>query len=310
MIRFTREAANTPIDDYIANPTGGYGVINLANIASQMGAMSQNLAKQIRGKVKVEGIDDFTKRHIEQYGVDATVIGQWLKDPSKNPALTSMMNQVLVTNGLTEEVIRNNPNLFVEATQAAQSGAWNAIGQDKSSIVPDYYSRTMFEYELAQRAADAASLRKMQEEAAKAAAAGAADLPQIISEGVGIDTKDGYKNASYDSLLKLKTGTDALKSSYFGKVSGKVNPMAIYDEYKEELKKNQSVVGSGAYARKGYKPEDAKKKVLQKYAKYGVTDILSDDQYDTLTAMGYSKDKNITSTRFSTLRKGFNDLVT
>lgn len=40
MIRFTRDASRTSLDQYLANPSGGYGVINLANIASQMGAMS------------------------------------------------------------------------------------------------------------------------------------------------------------------------------------------------------------------------------------------------------------------------------
>jgi len=40
MIRFTRDASRTSLDQYLANPSGGYGVINLANIASQMGTMS------------------------------------------------------------------------------------------------------------------------------------------------------------------------------------------------------------------------------------------------------------------------------
>ena len=309
MIRFTRDASRTSLDQYLANPSGGYGVINLANIASQMGAMSQNLAKQLRDGVKVEGIDDFTKRHITQYGVDAAVINQWLKDPSKNPALTNMMNQVLATNGVTKDVIRNNPNLFAEATQAAQSGAWNAIGKEESQIVPDYYRRAMLDFDLKERAANNEYARKLQYETAKAQAAGASDLPQILSEGVSIETADGYNTANFDELQKLKGGKDALKAGYFGKVIGKVNPMAIYDEYKEELKKNQSIVGSGVYARKAEKPEDAKRKVLQKYAKYGVTDILSDNQYATLKAMGYSKDKNITSTRFSQLESKFNDLA-
>ena len=78
------------------------------------------------------------------------------------------MNQVLATNGVTEDVIRNNPNLFAEATQAAQSGAWNAIGKEESQIVPDYYRRAMLDFDLKERAANNEYARKLQYETAKA----------------------------------------------------------------------------------------------------------------------------------------------
>lgn len=347
MIRFTRDASRTSLDQYLANPSGGYGVINLANIASQMGAMSQNLAKQLRDGVKVEGIDDFTKRHITQYGVDAAVINQWLKDPSKNPALTNMMNQVLATNGVTEDVIRNNPNLFAEATQAAQSGAWNAIGKEESQIVPDYYRRAMLDFDLKERAANNEYARKLQYETAKAQAAGTGDNPNITSDGIGIDTTEHYTANGLAELGALKAGNDALKSSYFGNRAGKVNPMQIYEEYQKEIQRLQSTGSwhntlhskptSDWHAQSYSKPtsgwnsrsgkdntidankstvqETAKNNVLKKYKNYGVTNILSDTQYQLLSDMGYSKDNNPAmgsngrSPRFSTIEQGFNSLV-
>ena len=170
MIRFTRDASRTSLDQYLANPSGGYGVINLANIATQASAAFKNLSKQIRDKVKVEGIDPLTNNYIQTYGLSPDIINNWLQDPSKNPAMTNIVKQVLASNGLTEDVIRNNPNLLVEATQAAQSGAWNAIGEDKSQIGENKYASKMLDYELSQRAADAAAAREI--EKAKATGTG------------------------------------------------------------------------------------------------------------------------------------------
>lgn len=347
MIRFTRDASRTSLDQYLANPSGGYGVINLANIASQMGAAAKNLTNQLRGGVEVEGIDDFTKRHITKYGIDATVVNQWIKDPSKNPALTNMMNQVLATNGVTEDVIRNNPNLFTEATQAAQSGAWNAIGKEESQIVPDYYRRAMLDFDLKERAANNEYARKLQYETAKAQAAGVSDSPNITSDGISIDTTEHYTANGLAELGALKAGNDALKSSYFGNRAGKVNPMQIYEEYQKEIQRLQSIGSwhntqhskptsdwhaqsyskptsrwnsrNGKYntadANRSTAQEVAKNNILKKYKGYGVTNILSDTQYQLLSDMGYSKDNNPAmssngrSPRFSTIEQGFNSLV-
>jgi hypothetical protein len=43
-LMFTRDARTSTLDDYIKNPTGGYGVINGANISAQMASMAKNLA--------------------------------------------------------------------------------------------------------------------------------------------------------------------------------------------------------------------------------------------------------------------------
>ena len=56
--------------------------------------------------------------------------------------------------------------------------------------------------------------------------------------------------------------------------------------------------------------EAAKKAVLKKYGKYGVTDILSKDQYDLLSGMGYSASNNGIPLKYSDITKGFNNLIT
>lgn len=312
MIRFTRDASRTSLDQYLANPSGGYGVINLANIASQMGAAAKNLTNQLRGGVEVEGIDDFTKRHITKYGIDATVVNQWIKDPSKNPALTNMMNQVLATNGLTEDVIRNNPNLFAEATQAAQSGAWNAIGKEESQIVPDYYRRAMLDFDLKERAANNEYARKLQYETAKAQAAGndSSTMPDWAEERAGIKTADGYVTNAPEIINQLKAGNNALKASYFGKY-GQVNPLQVYEDYEKELKKNtkrETVHEYGTTMVKDVADEEAARKAIAQ--KYGIKDIITKDQYNILSGMGYNNKSSFRKERYNNMEQRLNKLAT
>lgn len=144
-LRFTRDAANSSLEEYINNPMGGYGVVDLKTVTAQMAGMAKNLTKQIRGsKGQLEGIDQYTYDYIKKYGLDANIISDWIKNPDRSPALTNMMNQVLAANGLSSEEFRNSPNgasLLAEATNAAQMGAWEAIGEDKSQVIENFGAR-------------------------------------------------------------------------------------------------------------------------------------------------------------------------
>lgn len=136
-VLFTRDAANTSIDEYLANPLGGYGTVNLDNITKDMYTVAKELEGQIRGG-RVEGIDPYTAYHISQHGLDANIITDWLNDPSKSPTLTAMMNQVLEKNGVNAEYLKNSPNrdlIIGRGTKAAQLGAWGAIGEDKGQMM-------------------------------------------------------------------------------------------------------------------------------------------------------------------------------
>lgn len=142
-IMFTRDANQTSIDAYIDNPMGGYQTINPDNIYKDMYTAAKNLEKQIRSG-HVEGIDPYTSRYVEQYGLDPTIINEWISDPTKNPTLTAMMNQVLQKNGVTAEALQNSPNLdrIIQAsTNAAQLGAWGAVGEDKGQMMENYGAR-------------------------------------------------------------------------------------------------------------------------------------------------------------------------
>lgn len=167
-LRFTRDAMDTSLDEYIKNPQGGFGVINLNNVAAQMSEAAKTLAKQARTG-RLEGIDEYTKLFVRPYGIDPNLIVDWQNDPTVSPTLTNMMNQVLAANGLNSEEFLNSPNgarILQEATSAAQRGAWSAVGEEKSQVIEDFEKRLLAR-------TNAAIAEKQAEYAAKAAAAGA-----------------------------------------------------------------------------------------------------------------------------------------
>lgn len=170
-IMFTRTAADTSIDDYLANPTGGYGVINGALIRSQMGDTAKNLAKQIRESgIKIEDLDPLTQKVTMGYGLTAAEIDSWIADPSSSPTLTNMMNQVLAANGVTPETLqgsRNAAQIMKNSIGYAQMGAWDALGEDKQSLrtneLNKMYMQNQFDIEKENRAAARAAAKAQQD---------------------------------------------------------------------------------------------------------------------------------------------------
>lgn len=316
-LMFTRDAQNTSLDEYVRNPQGGFGIINGANITKQMSDMAKNLAKQIRnGSATKESIDPYTYNYIQRYGLDENLIRNW----QDSPTLKAMYDQVMRANGVTPEALDGSMNansILSNSRGYAEMGMWNAMGEDKSNIQEEFLTRL----NATTQAQIAAAVAK---ESAKQG--GLPDIPTWAEESVGIKTSEGYVTNAPEILSNLKSGYDGLKSSYFGSKAGQVNPMAIYEEFQEERKKHTKQVDREFSYNNPYVPgqtgrtkttvpddEAAKKAVLAKYRKYGVTDIISQKQYDLLSGMGYdSKNNNpgAGKARFSTLQQGLDRLAT
>lgn len=228
-LRFTRDASNTSLDDYINNPEGGYGVVNLNNITAQMSGLAKNLEKQVlSGAMKKEQVDDFTYNTIIRHGLDPNFINDWLQHPEKSPTLTNMMNQVLQANGVTLEALKGSQNgesILRDATSAAQMGAWEAIGQDTSQMMQD--RKKIMDYQLGQQIymSNLNARNKMAIAQAKAQASGATgagingmdsvseyDLPM---QGADFSNARDMENAMKTLGYQMKNG----KLSSTGKVT-------------------------------------------------------------------------------------------
>lgn len=311
-LMFTRDASNTSLDEYVANPTGGYGVINGANISAQMSAMAKNLEKQIlSGSARKEDIDPYTYNYIRQYGLTPDMIRDW----RNNPTLSKMFNQVMQANGVTPEALqgsKNAQNIIDKSTGYAEMGMWNAVGEDKSQITEDFYNRLI--------ANTQAAIAK--EGAKKGNEVG--DIPNITSDGVDTQSSEQYSAEGLQDIRQLRAGTDGLKASYFGK-HGQVNPMKIYDEYRQERKKHTKQIDKEQEVNNPYAAtpqrirvkttvtddEAARAAVLKKYQQYGVSDILTERQYNLLKEMGYDQHNNPSTgkARYSDVENRFNTLV-
>lgn len=309
-LMFTRDARNSTLDEYIANPTGGFGVINGNNITAQMASMAKNLEKQIReGSARKEDIDPFTYRYIQENGLTPDMIREW----RTNPTLSKMFEQVMRANGVTPEALNGSANaqsIIDQSTGYAEMGMWNAIGGTQSQILDNYKARQDYQFELNQRAADAALQRQAALEAVKNGGAGS--TPEWAEERTGIETKEGYVPNAQETMGTLKAGNNGLKSSIFGSRTGQVNPVAIYEEYQNELKKRTKRALVEEYGTTMVKDvvdeKGARKAVLDKYKKYGVTDILTKEQYGLMNSMGYNN-KTRFSGRYSDIEKDLDKLA-
>lgn len=306
-LRFTRDASTSTLDDYLANPTGGYGVVNLNAITADMAAAAKTLEGQIKRGAKVEGVDSTTYNYIQRWGLSDAMINEWIKNPDSNSALTNMMNQVLAKHGVTEQALAGTQNgaaILAEGRQAAQLGAWHSMGKDQGQLHTNQAAVMALQEQYAERrearqlnnAMTLAGYKAALKNAAAGGVGGAGgEGPTVYSRYVGVTPSDQYRADGMKILESLKTGYDGVKKSIFGSRIGEVNPMKIYDEYQKEVERTNKTA--------------ARKTILERYKKYGVSDILTEDQYDLLKGMGYSASKKIRSNRFSNLKNGFNNMV-
>ena len=325
-IMFTRDADKTTLDEYIANPMGGYGVISGANITAQMSQMAKNLAKQVRGHRK-EGIDDLTYNYISEHGLTEDMIRDW----RNYPTLKRMFEQVMQANGVTPEALEgsmNAQNIVAKSTNYAEMGMWDAMGEDKEQFIVDKAKEMAMQEAKERRMENLRHGHAMAQIRAQKAGDEDLNMPNVTSVGVGLSSTDQYAAKNLGILNGLKAGYNALKRSLFGSTIGDVNPMKIYDEYQEAIKKyskesrtklHREEVDDGRGGvitawvsgdSSGNIAKRAREDIMKKYAKYGVSDILSKEQYNALSSLGYSAKKNITSHKHSDLIQDFNKTVT
>lgn len=309
-IMFTRDANNTSLDDYIKNPEGGFTVISGQNIAAQMASMASNLAKKIRSGDR-KNVDDYTYNYITHYGLDENMINHW----QDSPTLTKMMQQVLEANGVTKDALKNSSNMssiINKSANYAQMGMWNALGEDKQQFADNYGSRMALQDYYDQKKENRQFAHQMQLATAKSSLDDG--LPQVTSDGVGIQSEDGYKASGLKTLDSLKAGKQGLKKSIFGNRVDDVNPMKIYEDFLNERKKyiktTYAPSGTGGSAPINYTDDNkAKQAILKKYGKYGISQLLSKDQYEALKSSGYSSSSKFGSNSLTPMLRNFNSSV-
>lgn len=238
---FSRRADTTSLDDYIKNPTLGYESYSGALLTQQMSEMAKTLADDLMrpgdNQTKRELIQVLPYQYVEKIkrGLTRQEINEFMNDPTVNPILQGMANQVLASSGIESW---NAPDALKAAKHFINQGAWAAEGAETIEKWTDSYGQQSAlqrqQYDLMDRNARNAEIR-----AAKRAEAEAKEreLEAIANRGESFLVASGGLDAIKHTLNKLRVGENKLKASYFGK-TGKTNPMEVYEKYQQALKLN------------------------------------------------------------------------
>ena len=323
-IRFSRDAANSSLDSYMQNPNQTFQVINGQQITNEVANQFKGLASQVQSDgngnyfIKGKPLSQIEYSIITQKGMDWNHYQDFINNPndSRFANIRGIIENTLNAHGIKNFDENTYRDMFAYGAQGVAAGVGARDVQlhtDKAAemALEDMYRQRAEERQLNKQIA----LEREKARLAAEAAGGGGDMPNIPSVAVGLTTTDQYRADNLEVLGTLKAGNDAFKRSYFGNTFGNVNPMKIYDEYQKELKKHTTKAVRITPEHPGGAVENvvdthaAKKAILDKYKKYGVTDILSKKQYDALTSMGYSGEKNLENHKYSNLMQKFNQSV-
>jgi len=299
---FSRRAAQTSLDKYIDNPNLDYENYSGALITQQVAAAASNLAREARdsedGRRKLKQILPYQYEIVQQNGFSRdAVMAAILGSPNANSILTGIVEDAINASGVKNWGDRNTID---RAYDYARQGLYNAIGQTNYSAISDQAGLARLQSDLSDRNNQREHARKMEEERAKKGD------PTDLFGGLGhwensLDEDTSKKGATMrDTRKELFTNSGALRRSYFG--SSFKNPLAIY---KEALKipgeKTRYVTTSGPMMPSGSdKATEWQYKISALKKKYGVTNILTKEQYEYLTQLGYTP-----TSSFKDFRNGF-----
>lgn len=240
-IMFTRVAADTGIDDYIANPMGGYGTIDGNQITKQVGDMAAQLAEQVNsGRISIDNIDPYTQRIIQGHGMSAAEISYWMQNPNSFPTLTNMVTQVLTANGVSPEAlqgVKNAPQIIQRSANYAMQGIWKSLGKDSVSFQKDTAAVAALDDYYKQQE----EKRKAEAEAAKLAGTAGGELAPFDSyyseiPMYGADDTDAGKQKDAMKVLGYRDNVMKDGLEFDGKIT------LNYDLTKDELNAENSAM--------------------------------------------------------------------
>lgn len=341
---FNRRAREVSLDEYMDNQnldvlSENYsGALLTKQVSDAAAALKQTLMK--RGKLTGAGLPYQYERML-QYGATADeVFDAMSRDPKALPILTKLVEDTIEASGIRNwssmgDDWKNN-QIYKNAEAYAMKGLLSAIGTTKYETLKDDAGLTKFQYDLMDRNA---ANKEARERAAKAREAENQLAGNIALSGESYIVSSGKDKEYMKALEGLRGGQQGIKASLFGK-DGKSNALKVYDEYRKAGKSNLTAAEISALEKEADKRATAKweeqwgedihvnqqkiaadqlntyiqqernkailnasrQKVLKKY---GVSQVLTPEQYDALKAIGYNGEQ---LTSMSQLVTGINNL--
>lgn len=204
---FSREASNTSLDAYIANPSLGFKSFSGTALQAMAASQAAKLAEELKSFGKTGKIDAYYDILTTKYGLSSDEISSFITDPTSpnaNKALQAIMNETLKASGIEQW---GNPQAVKDAIGYINMGLWQAVGKEASQINANFGAQEGLKHQhaLGQIAAKGREDRKTY------AANRAVDAKYAKANGKG-DGEDG-KPSNYLSAVGTML-TDAEKKEY------------------------------------------------------------------------------------------------
>lgn len=294
-IIFTKDARKTSLDYYKSGRPLDYSAVNLNTLLSEISNGIQAISKR-NIATGMRPLGDYMESFKTQGYAD---LGELM---AKSQDARDFINNTLNKYGFDSD--KFTPEDRQRMLNTVQEGATAGLFYDtNSSYVQNPRAIKELEYDIWQRQqewnkANNPEWKKNELEYAKAAGALGGDEDAEAERDYTFMEAQGrlssYTN-TYDAIT-YKDHKGALRASYFGK--NFVNPIKVYDEIEKATAgyRTSNAMAAASSAKGGYssaalqaennkKEAEVKAKIMKKY---GVTQVLTKQQYDDLKALGFS----------------------
>lgn len=335
---FNRRASEVSLDEYLDNPNLDVLSDNYSKelLTQQVSQAAANLKKTLmkRGAPTALGLPYQYERMIQQGASADDVLAAMSKDPNAMPILTKLVEDVMAASGIRNWSSMkgdwaNNP-IYQAAEAAAMRGLYSAMGETNYQMLTDQAGLTRLQYDLQDRNSQRAEIRAEN----KARQRQQQELAQGIAlSGQSYLVASGKDKEYLQALQGLKAGNNGVRASIFGK-NGKANALTVYDKYRRAGKATLTPAQLSAADKKA--EETAMKQFREHWGKnipanqraaaaqwldrvrakektaeytkaaqaavlkkYGVTQVLTRDQYNALKAIGYNGEQMLSMNQFN-----------
>lgn len=322
---FARNAAETSLDRYLENPS--LDTINQnysgAVLAKQVSDEAAALAKAARNDPKVRTqlrhLLGFNYETIRQTGFSPEAVREAiLRSPNASKELMNIVDNAMNSSGIADwDYVspEEKQRIWNKALGYANQGLWSAVGQTQYGTVVDDAAKMAAEYNNAVR------LAREKYKIEHPDTSTASGEPR---RGWNFLEANGNLAAYKDMQSRFTTGNGALKASYFGnKNNGNkfVNPIEVYEEIikaqnaarrtgtslSERVKNRGKLSGTTLYqsGKTGGYDDTARIAAAGKAVRdrYGVTEVLSAEEYKHLKDLGYTRNSTYNDFRNDYSRK-------
>lgn len=278
--RYRQKASELSLDKYIDNPNldvtneGISGATITSQVSQAVKHLKEQLLEQGKGDLTSLGLP-YQYERILRYGPSQEDINKALRgDPDAMPILVNAVNNAIGASGVRDW---DDQEALDFAKYHAGMGLYESMGKTELKNYTDDYGKSValesIRHQHAMKEKETPPQNPLDGEA---------------SRGWNFLEINGDVANYADIKGKLFTSNGSLKSSYFGKKYK--NPMAIYEEVTKATKDISKGAISELYSpgmtnEKAVKANQKRQQILDKY---GVTSILSPEEYKRLKDLGYN----------------------